>query len=239
MAEDQVTQTGDQGDKTTQTQPSLGWRSALPDEFKEHEFVKTFQKPGDFVKSALEIKTERDALKTKLDGAIFKPGKEAKPEEISAYRQKMGIPDKPEGYEFPKGEGIEHDPKMVGWFQETAHTAGLSKEQAGIIAEQWDSFITEFNKTIIETEQKEFKEEAEKLKTDLGDKFDGQIELAKRFFKKVMAQDFDKNMKITPTTFLRFVIKAGDIAGEKITPPGTSTGKEQSLIEAMYGTTQK
>mgnify|MGYP001588601234 FL=1 len=106
MPEGQVTQTGDQVSQTQSDTQSLGWRAALPDEFKDHEFVKTFQKPGDFVKSALEIKTEADGLKARLANAVIKPGENASPAEITAYRLALGVPEKSTDYEFPKGEGL-------------------------------------------------------------------------------------------------------------------------------------
>lgn len=79
---------GDQGQNT-----SLGWRAALPDEFKEHEFVKNFQKPGDFVKAAIEIKTERDSLKSRLEESIPRLPKDASPEEVEVFYRSIGMPE--------------------------------------------------------------------------------------------------------------------------------------------------
>ncbi len=234
MPEGQVNQTGDQGNPATQTNDSLGWRAALPDEYKEHEYVKTFQKPGDFVKSALDLKTERDGLKTERDtlkaesdalkaktaSAIFKPGEKATKEETAAYRKTMDIPDTPDGYEIPKIEGEEGSKEMIAWARETFHKADLSKAQAKFIGEQWNGFITEFNKQIVEQEKKAVGEAMGKLKTDLGADYDKQYELGKRLFKKVMEADFSETDHINLPTMLRFVIKAARLVGEDPIPPG-------------------
>jgi hypothetical protein len=124
---------------------SLGWRAALPDEYKEHEFVKPHGKPGDFVKAALEIKAERDALNTRLEGSIVKPGEGAKPEEISAYRKALGVPESPTEYEFPKTEGIEQDPKVIEWSRGIFHKFGIPKDAAAGIVQEWDAFVHGMN----------------------------------------------------------------------------------------------
>ncbi len=163
---------------------SLGWRAALPDEFKEHEYVKTFTKPGDFVRDALGIKTAHDEMKTKMEGAIFKPGKDATAEEQAAYRSAMGIPDTPDGYEFPKGEGVEHDEKTVNWAKDIFHKAALSKDQASTISQAWDGFIQGINKSLQEAEDNALQEVETALKTEWGPDYDKNFELSKRAFKK-------------------------------------------------------
>ncbi len=230
--EGQVTQTGDQvvADQQVQSQ-SLGWRAALPDEFKEHEFVKTFQKPGDFVKSALEIKTERDSLKTKLNNTIPKLTDKSTPEEISAYRKSMGVPDKPEGYEFPKIGDVENSPEMVAWAQKTFHLAGLTKEQGSHIQKEWTSFVT----GMVEAENKmaeEEKVENEKkfraeFKTE--EEYKTGYELTKRFWNKVMGTNFDEAYKEAEgwqvPVFMRALFVIAKKTGEDFSPPGgQSTG---------------
>ncbi|MFH2073805.1 MAG: hypothetical protein ABIJ57_00465, partial [Pseudomonadota bacterium] len=180
---DQVTPQGDQGNQDVVNQ-SLGWRSALPDDQKEHEFVKTFTKPGDFVKSALEIKADRDALKGKLDSAIFKPDDKATPEQREAYLRTLGKPEKATEYVFPKTEGIERDPKFVEWAQNTFHKIGLPKEMGEQVAAQFDAFTLEMVKANQEAVTKAKTEAETALKAELKDGYPAAIELTKRFLTK-------------------------------------------------------
>ena len=165
------------GDQDTN---NLGWRAALPDEYKTHDYVKTFQKPGDFVKSALEIKAERDGLTAKLGQAIFKPGENAKPEEISAYHKALGVPEKSDDYEFPKTEGVEHDPQMLSWARGMFHKAGLNKEQAGVISQGWDSFMSEMAKANDEAVKKGITEAETALKAEWKADYDKNLEITRR-----------------------------------------------------------
>jgi hypothetical protein len=226
MADAQVTQAGDQAntDQQQQTQQqSLGWRAALPDEYKEHEFVKDTQKPGDFVKRAIEVKTERDTLKTKLEGAIIKPGEKATDEEKTAYRKSLGIPEKPEGYEFEKAEGIEHDPNMISWAQKVFHKFSIPKEAAIGIGKEWDAFLKgvdeEEDKLIqaeIDDNQKKFRG---LFKTD--DEFKAALELNKRYYKKVMGEDLPSVMDGFKLT--RFIHEHAKKYGEDKSLVGTQT----------------
>ncbi|MDD2657200.1 MAG: hypothetical protein PHD04_00880 [Candidatus Pacebacteria bacterium] len=186
MEGDQVNPSGDQGNQNQNQDQSqsLGWRSALPDEYKEHEFVKSFTKPGDFVKSALEIKTEHDALKTKLDSAIFKPDDKATPEQREAFYRSLGKPEKPTEYEFPKVEGAEHDPAMVEWAQKTFHAANLNKEQAQAIATAWDGFLAGIVKADTEAREKSKAEAEATIKAELGAEYNAATELCTRLLTK-------------------------------------------------------
>jgi hypothetical protein len=65
------------------------WRDALPADLRDA--ARNFRLPGDAVKAA------RD-LRQKLSNAIAVPGDRATPDEIAAFRKRIGVPDSPEGY---------------------------------------------------------------------------------------------------------------------------------------------
>jgi hypothetical protein len=242
MADGQVTDTTtDQANQQQQQQQqSLGWRAALPDDLKEHEYVKTFSKPGDFVKSALEVKTERDALKGKLESAIPKLTDKPTPEEIASYRKAMGVPEKPEDYGFPKAEGVEHDPKMVSWAQNLFHSLNLSKAVGERISAEWDQFM----KGMVSEEDRLAKEATEKATADFRKQFtnDGDfkaaVELTRRYWEKVIpevsksanlpAQDFKKFWEETGAGndpyMLGFILYHAKKFGEDSSPLGHTLG---------------
>ena len=215
MAE-QVKPEGDQG------QSGLGWRAALPDEFKEHDLVKNFQKPGDFVKSAIEIKTERDALSKKLEGAIPKLTEDSTQEERDIFYQSLGRPEKADGYEF-EGEAL--DPKTAQWAKDTFFKAGLNKEQAKAIQTQWDSFMGEMVKAEVESRKAAVAETEAKLKTEWGDKYDLRVERIRRFWKKHSGEEIDNfvnESKIgNDPRLLSLLDKLAEVTGEDLSPPSS------------------
>jgi len=237
MAEEQVNQTGDQA------QAGLGWRAALPDEFKEHEFVKTFQKPGDFVKAAIDIKTDREALKTQLANSIPKLKADAKPEEREAYFKALGRPDKPEEYEF---EGDTLDPKSVDWARQTFYRLGIPKDLAKSIGSEFNQYQKAQIDAFKANAEKEEKAADAKLKADLGDKYPATKELATRLWNKVFAKDKDALAFLaTPTRegmllgsnpfFVRMFAELAKITGEDVSSAGSPPqDKAKEGLESFY-----
>lgn len=89
------------------------------------------------------LKTPEDVFKTAyeqaklLGNAIRVPAKDATPEEREAFLNKLGRPEKPDGYEFkapadlPKE--LPYDGERAKAFAELAHKAGLTREQGAMI----------------------------------------------------------------------------------------------------------
>lgn len=239
MADDQVIPIPD-----NQDQNSLGWRAALPDEYKNDEFVKTFQKPGDFVKSAIEIKTDRDALKAQMANVIPKLSDKATDEERNAYFKAIGRPDKPEEYEFT-GDNLE--PKSVEWAKPVFHKYGLTKDQAKGIQGEFNSFMQAQEAAYVQTMQSEKDAAEAKLRTELGDKYNEQTELAKRFWKDITNSEFDTFVNETkigndPRLF-RFITgiikKVGYGEGNSpINQPSAGAGPEKFDATKFYEATK-
>lgn len=233
----QVDAGADQGQD--QGQMALGWRSALSDEFKEHDFVKGFEKPTDFVKAALDIKTEKEGLETRMKNAIFKPGKGATDDEITAFRKAMGIPDKAEDYDFPSGDGVEHDEQMISWAQKVFHEAGLSKEQGALIGQAWDGFVKGLVEQQEQSSAEAIKTASDKLKEEWGADFDKNMEFTKRGWQKFTDNEFDQFVDETGIgnhpTLIRFIFKIGQAMGEDFSgPAGPKTGEGEPNVGMNY-----
>ncbi len=226
------------------------WRAQLPADLKDHELLTPFKTMGDAGKAYIEtvgkVKDYEGKVKeyeTKLTGAIFKPGEKATPEEISAYRKSMGIPEKPTEYEFPKGDGIEHDEKMVSWAQGVFHEAGLSKEEASFIGQKWDGFI----KGMVEAEDKmaedtkvaNEKKFREQFKSD--EEHKAGMELSRRFWKKVTNTDFDEVYKEAEAwqvpLFMSYVFNTAKLVGEDWTPKGGTGSTGEVKMGIVYDKT--
>jgi hypothetical protein len=228
MADDQVTPPGNQDQNS-----NLGWRSALPDEFKEHEFVKTFQKPGDFVKTAIEIKADRDALKSKVENSIPKLAADSTDEEKAVYYQSLGRPEKADGYEF---DGGTLDEKTAKWARDAFFAAGLSKDQGKAISASWNGFVKQMVDADVAQRTEERTKAETQLKSELGDKYDGSIELVRRVWKKHTSAEFDSFVNETKIgndpRMIRFMLAIAKATGEDTSPAGSPSHEKRGTPDA-------
>lgn len=128
------------------------------------------------VKSLAKLAREQDKMigeqAKKLGTAIVVPGKDATPEEVKAYKDKMGILSDPAAVEFkaPKDlpEGLPYDGERAKTFAAKAVELGLTKTQAQAIHD-WaaENAVGDFTKSKEQGDQQRVetaKAETEKLK---------------------------------------------------------------------------
>jgi len=232
-------QENNQGQDPNDNQESLGWRAALPDTLKNHDAVKDFTKPGDFVQSAINaaegaswVQASHDELTGKLEKAIFKPGEDATPEDVSAYNKALGVPDSSDEYEFPD-TGIEHDEEMMKWSRDIFHKNGLTKEQGAEISKSWDGFVQGMYDAQVQTAKEASDTANEKLKTDWGNDYDNNLELTKRAFQKFSNTELDAFFDETGignhSVLIRAFHEIGKALGEDFSPKSKGSGSERKV----------
>jgi len=148
---------------------------------------------------------------------FFKPGENATPEEQAAYHKALGVPESADGYEFPKGEGVEHDDKMIGWAKETFKSANLSVEQGAAISQAWDGFMQGMEQAQKEAEEQGVKDADEALKTEWKSDYDKNIAETQRGY-----QAFEK---VVPG-FAEFLARTTD--------GGMSVGNNPMMLKAFH-----
>lgn len=239
---------GDQD--TTQGQSeaqSMGWRAALPDEFKEHEYVKTFNKPGDFVKDALNVKTERDDLKTRMETAIFKPGEDATPEQKEAFLKSLGRPDDPKGYELvpPKlPEGLKLDDTLTEWYRQTAFESGLNKEQAARLYDGYNKMLEATQNEAIKQRVQELEAGREELKKEWGNDYDKNVAIVQKAQEAIAGDEATKNWLTAHNAennpvLVRLLFNVGKLILDDTEIPGSPSRKEAPKIGMNYTTMKK
>lgn len=108
------------------------------------------------VKLAFNNDKANGELADKLGKAIVRPGKDAKPEEVAAYREKMGIGNSADDYAFevPKDlpENLPYDGERAKSFAALAHGIELTKSQAQAVHD-WaiKNGVDDFNNAGVET----------------------------------------------------------------------------------------
>lgn len=157
---------------------SIGWRAGLPADLKEHPEFQAMPKVGDLAAKYLDTQA-------KLSKAVVIPGENARADELSAFRSKLGVPDNPEGYEID----ATGDPAFAEAFRKTAHEQGLTPAQAKTLyAGLMDASRSLVAKTKEQAESKRNEMKAA-LKNEWGEKFDSN-EAAARRMALVTGSDF-------------------------------------------------
>lgn len=173
------------------------------------------------------------------------PGKDATPEQWSEFYGKIGRPEKAEEYGLAVREG--EDPAFVGEVASVMHKYGLTKEQAvGLQKDLMDKADTHL--AAVEQQKQaalDAKNQAEQteLKTELGERYDAQMELGKRAVRQFagdQAADIISAMeeKIGYKATLKFFMGIGAGLGEHDANGKAATkaeGERTPTASVLYG----
>jgi len=180
-------------------------------------------------------------LKAKSAEGIYKPKEDASEEEVAKYKESMGIPTDANGYEL--GEA----PKELGdrgnfntWFKDMALTAGLSKEQAKTVNDQWNSLEMTAN----EAQKAEVKETEKTLRSELGSGYDEAIANVGTILQsggQDLVDYLNESGVGNDPRFIRAMAKLGSVVSEDSIGKTKAVGGQggtRTLAERMYPTQQ-
>lgn len=164
------------------------WMAQLPDDLKKHEGLTKFATIGDLGKSYIDIAG-------KVEGTVRIPGENATDEEKSSFYSALGRPEAPDKYEFTRPtlpDGVQYDEKQEGAFRTMAHEIGLSQAQAEKLYGFYNNQIIESHSEYVRVVN-EAKQEAEAaLKKEWGEKYAGNLEIAKRAVREFGGEEITK-----------------------------------------------
>lgn len=115
------------GTTPPETTPTGTWQESLSPELRGSGRLDKFKTQEDAHKAHLELEKKLGK------NTVVLPAADAPPEEVAAYRQAIGVPDKPGDYEMPTQglpEGFTPTEQSKTMVQEAAHRMGLTKDQA-------------------------------------------------------------------------------------------------------------
>lgn len=216
---------------------SLGWRAGLSDDLKQNEAFVPFKTVSDFGKDYLAVKTKATELEGKLQGAVPKLGDNATDAERNQFYDALGRPKQPSEYEFD-GED-KNAPEWTGAWKQEFHKLGFTKAQAKGLSTAFNAQIqrmVEAHNAAIKTE---ITTAETKLKSELGDKYDANVELAKRMWGKYGEGEFDKAFdqatSASRVPIIRMILKLAALTGEDKSPQGgTSQGGSKQVSFIAY-----
>lgn len=162
----------------------LDWREQIKDDDAK-KFAESSTDVTHLVKRALD-------MRSKLSNAIIRPGKNASPEEVSAYRKALGIPEKHEEYEFPELPAEKLTPEVkesrAAWAKRF-HDLSIPKETAKTLLQLVGDDSTKFKEAQVQAD-KEFAQQSEAaLRSEWkGDEYDKNKNLANRAFSELASR---------------------------------------------------
>lgn len=231
---------------------AAAWQAQLPSDLKGNEAFTSFKTIGDLGKTYLEtsgkvkeseskVKEQEDKVKA-LEGRLTtdyipKPKENATEAEKQAYFKALGRPDKVEDYKFeaaklPPGAEKAYDPKIESWFKEKFFQAGLSKEQAVFLNNEYNTgFVERFNQMATAKEQAR-QDSATKLKAEWGNKFDENLIVAERALEHFGGKELRDYLEETGLKNDVRMIRTLHEIGKSIQDDTLILGKRADSIEA-------
>lgn len=159
---------------------AVSWRDSFTDpELRKH--AERFTTPEELAKA-------HRGMRDQLAKAIVPPGKDAKPEEIAAYRKAIGVPEKPEEYKFatPAGrEPTDGDKAFQGTMAKLFHGANISAEQAEKLNAGWNEYVDATMKAEAAADAKFAETATAELKAKWGADYDKNLAFANRAAAKI------------------------------------------------------
>lgn len=231
------------GDAGAQTED---WRSGIA-EPGLRRVAEKFTSPAEVVKSYA-------ALQSRLGRSVVKPGADASPEEVAAYRRQLGVPESAEGYEValpedlpeplradPAGEALQRD------FLQAMHEAGASNEVVQKALDWYYGNVTQSLNQQAQTAAERRAEAEASLRHEWGGDHERNLTFAQRAvqsFGDGAFVDFLESQEVEGVklgdhpVFVRAFAAIGRAMGEDVPLSGEGAsggGSLQARIDALHG----
>ena len=169
------------------------WMESLPEELREDATLKSIQ---DFPSMAKMLVSGQ-----KMIGAdkIMVPGKESTDEDWGKIFNKLGRPEKSDGYALAKPEipeGMPWDDKAVLAFQEAAHKTGLLPKQAKDLFDWYNGIVTDAYTGSQKATQEAYDGAVAALKKEWGAAYDQKLELAESAVRAFGGEEAIEELKL-------------------------------------------
>jgi len=212
---------------TETTTESLGWRAALPDPLKQNPDLASFKTIGDLSKSYLETKTKMADVEKKMEDYVPKLPENASDEDKAMYYDALGRPKEASQYEFD-GED-KNAPEWTNFWKQQFHGLGLTNAQAKQLSATFNGQMQKMVEAHNASLKAEMTAAETKLRSEMGDKYDTNVELAKRMATKHLGTEFDKTFENIPAEarfgVVRLLLKVAALTGEDRSPQGANGGR--------------
>jgi len=166
---------GNVGQQQTATNQA-SWQETLPEDIRGIVENKGWQSPEDAVQSYANLEKMLGA--DKAGRGLVMPKEDAGSEEWSEFYDRLGRPKSPDEYQIPVPENETGEFASVA--KQKFHELGLTTKQAEGLAEWWNNQSTEMQQQQMAKMEQNTDQQLEELKSEWGQKYDENIEAARR-----------------------------------------------------------
>lgn len=169
MSETAATTATTETTQQTTTQQPTEWFGGFAEDLKGYVQNKGFKDPAalaDSYRNLEKLVGVREKLLQVPDDLSSK--------DMDAVWNRLGRPDAPDKYSFKN-----QDESFDKWSKETFHKAGLTANQAKAVAESWDAFVKQSDSEFQAKLTAENEKKTAELKTEWGNAFQQNVNLAK------------------------------------------------------------
>lgn len=165
-----------------------GWsdylKGSVGQEIAEASEAHKYKSVGELAKAYVHLNRAFSKKQPNIDNMVELPQEGAEQEKIDAFYNKLGRPEKPEGYSVPKVEGLSDE--LVGEFTKLAHGLGLTDKQFKSLVEFDIKRAEQYNQASAQNNAVSVERARQTLRNMFGESYNYMLTAAKRVLK-----DFD------------------------------------------------
>lgn len=211
------------------------WRDLIEDE-KLQKHAERFTSVDALVQANLESRQ-------KLSKAVVRPDADANEEDLTAFREVMGVPKDVDGYEFPLPEGAERTEDMLDSEDHWANIFldnNIPKETADILVNEFRGEIEKVMSQKVAMDQAYTQQSEAELKKEWAEDYDKNLIFAAKASESLLGEDFEEVRHIETADgkfildhplFVRMFAKLGRDMGEGALGSVATEGEKETLME--------
>lgn len=141
------------------------WWNAVPEQgARELLNAKQYKNPAELALAYYNA----NKLINEAGDKIAIPGEGATPEQVKAFRAKIGVPESPDKYEFKLPDGAQANPALMDFGKKMFHEMGVPAKDAQKGIDLWEGFVKEQQAAEIEADRVANEQAISKLETSWG-----------------------------------------------------------------------
>ena len=211
------------------------WRDLIEDE-KLQKHAERFTSVDALVQANLESRQ-------KLSKSIVPPGEDAGEEDVSAYREALGVPKDVDGYDFPLPDGVERTEDMMDSEDTWANLFldnNIPKATADVLISEFRGEIEKMMGQKAEMDDAYTKQSEESMRKEWAEDYDKNIIFASRASEALLGDDFEEARHIETSDgrfildnpiLVRMFAKLGRDMGEGALGSVATEGEKETLME--------